>query len=232
MLGRVAPRVGASYIALTYRTTRWHWEGRDILQGVIDAQTPVIYAFWHSRILMMCPLMQDSPLPIRVLVSNNRDGEMISRIVQKFGQDTIRGSTRNPKKTKKKGGGLALAAMLAHLRTGGSAALTPDGPRGPRMTAQIGASALAAQTGLTIIPLAYSTSRGKTLKTWDRFLLAMPFGRGAFVVGDPIDAPTSMDGAEVEAHRSRLERTLTDLTHRADEMTGREQTHPADEATR
>lgn len=220
VLGRLAPRAAAAYIRVVHRTTRWRWEGREHLQAVIDDETPVIYAFWHSRILMMCPRMEESPLSIRVLVSNNRDGEVISGVVRRFGQDTIRGSTRNPKKARQKGGGAAVLSMLAHLKSGGSGALTPDGPRGPMGVAQIGLSILSAQSGLPVIPLSYSTNRGKSLRTWDRFLLAAPFGQGAYVVGAPI-APPASDDAAVEAHRLEVEETLTRLMQRADELVGR-----------
>jgi len=221
VFSRIMPPVGAGYIRFTYRTTRWQWEGREHLQAVIDNETPVIFAFWHSRLLMMCPRMEESPLPIRVLVSQNRDGEVISKIVRRFGQDTIRGSTRNPKKSKDKGSGAAVLEMLRHLRGGGSCAITPDGPRGPCEVAQIGATMLSAQSGLSIIPLSYSTNRAKTLSSWDRFLFALPFGRGAYVVGPPIDPPVADDDMTLQAHRAQLEATLTDLMQRADRMVGR-----------
>jgi len=222
LFSRIGPPVGAGLIRLIHRTTRWQWEGREHLQAVIDAKTPVIFAFWHSRILMMCPLMEESPLPIRVLVSQNRDGEVISNIVRRFGQDTIRGSTRNPKKSKNKGGGTAVFAMLSHLRGGGSGAITPDGPRGPRCAAQTGATMLSLQTGLPIVPLSYSTAFGKQLNSWDRFLLAMPFGRGAYVVGAPILPPADDDDITLQAHRAEVETTLTALMTRADAMVGRQ----------
>jgi len=110
--------------------------------------------------------------------------------------------------------------MLRHLREGGSGAITPDGPRGPRSIAQPGISQLAAQSGLPVIPLSYSTSRGRVLKSWDRFLLAMPVGRGVYVVGEPIAAPQT-DEVSVEVHRLKVENTLIELTRRADEMVGR-----------
>jgi len=220
----LAPPVGAAFIRFTYRTTRWQWEGREHLQAVIDAKRPVIFAFWHSRLLMMCPLMEESPLPIRVLVSQNRDGEVISNIVRRFGQDTIRGSTRNPNKTKDKGSGAAVLEMLRHLRSGGSGAITPDGPRGPCNVAQIGATMMSAQSGLPIIPLSYSTSRAKTLSSWDRFLFALPFGRGSFVVGKPILPPVADDEETLQAHRALVEATLTELMQRADTMVGRRDT--------
>jgi len=217
---RAGPWLATTYIRFTYRTTRWHWAGRDHLQQIIDQETPVIFAFWHNRILMMCPRMEESPLPIRVLISNNRDGEIISRIVQRFGQETIRGSARNPKKTKNKGGQAAALEMLRHLREGGSGAITPDGPRGPCCIAQAGVSLLSAQSGVPVVPLAYSKSCGIRLKSWDRFLLAFPFGRGAYVVGTPI-VPPETDESALEAHRVLVETTLNEITARADQMVGR-----------
>lgn len=218
---QVGPWFATAYIRLTYRSTRWHWEGREHLQAVIDQNSPVIFAFWHNRILMMCPRMEESPLPIRVLISNNRDGEIVARIVKRFGQDTFRGSARNPKKSKNKGGQTAALEMLRHLRDGGSGAITPDGPRGPRCVAQPGISVLSAQSDVPVVPLAYSTSRGRNLRTWDRFLLAMPFGRGAYVVGAPIAAPAA-DDAALEAHRQKVETTLNELSARADALVGRD----------
>ena len=221
LFSTLGPVIGAGFIRLTHRTTRWQWEGREHLQAVIDAKTPVIFAFWHCRILMMCPRMEESPLPIRVLVSQNRDGEVISNIVRRFGQDTIRGSSRNPNKAKDKGSSAAVLEMLRHLRDGGSGAITPDGPRGPRCIAQNGATMLSLQTGLPIVPLSYSTRFGKELNSWDRFLFALPFGRGAYTVGAPIPPPSSDDEDAVQAHRAALETVLTELMHRADALVGR-----------
>ena len=220
LAGWAVPRLASGCIRLTFRTTRWQWEGREHLQSVIDDKTPVIFAFWHSRILMMCPRMEESPLPIRVLISNNRDGEIIARIVNRFGQETIRGSARNPRKSKDKGGRVAALEVIRHLRRGGSSAITPDGPRGPKCVAQPGVSQLSAQSGVPVVPLAYSASWGRELNSWDRFLLPFPFGRGAYVVGEPIAAPDT-DDASVEAHRLKVETTLNALMQRADEMVGR-----------
>lgn len=174
----------------------------------------------------MCPLVEQSPIPVAVMISNNRDGEIISRVVQRFNATTIRGSTRDPRKNRDKGGARAGMEALDHLNSGGSLGITPDGPRGPRMRAQQGAAVLSAQTGVRCVPLAYSTTRGRLLKSWDRFLLPTPFARGAYVAGDPIPAPPSRDEAAVEAHRLHIEAALNEVTARADALTGRESPVP------
>lgn len=222
VLGRIGPSIAAGFIRFTDRTTRWTWEGEAAFRAAMEARKPIIVVFWHSRILMVCPRIADFTTPLRVLVSNNRDGELISRVVQKFGHDTIRGSTRNPKKTKEKGGGAAVRDMLRHLESGGSAALTPDGPRGPVMQAQIGASLLSAQSGVWVLPVACATSRGPALRSWDRFRLSLPFARGVYVVGDPI-APPAPDEAAIEAHRRAVENALNTVTKRADAIVGRDE---------
>ncbi len=49
----------------------------------------------------------------------------------------------------------------------------------------------------------------------------MPFGRGAYVMGQPIAAPEK-DDASVEAHRLKVEAALTEVMNRADRMVGRD----------
>ena len=51
----------------------------------------VIYAFWHSELLMLGYICRD--LDIHVLVSQHRDGELLSRVIRLFGYGTVRGSS-------------------------------------------------------------------------------------------------------------------------------------------
>jgi lysophospholipid acyltransferase (LPLAT)-like uncharacterized protein len=65
-------------------------------------------------------------------------------------------------------------------------AFTPDGPRGPARSIQPGVLALAAKMGIPIVPLAWAGTRTKELKSWDQFLVPLPFGRYQVVFGEPI----------------------------------------------
>jgi len=58
------------------------------------------------------------------------------------------------------------------------------------------------------------------VRSWDRFQVPFPLARGVFVYGDPIDVPAGADRDAMEAARSGLERTLLDLTRRAEELAG------------
>lgn len=226
-LGRVLPWMGAGYVRFVMRTTRWTWIGQDMLDAVVASRKPFIAAFWHGRILMMVSLMERTDLTIKVVISANRDGELIARTIRYFGGDTIRGSTRDPrKKRRNKGGAMVARSARDHLESGGILAITPDGPRGPLMQAQSGVAAISAQTGVPVVPFAYSMRFGRVLRSWDKFLFPLPFGKGAYVIGDGIAPPANTDDASIEAHRLRIQQALVEVTAQADRAIGRAPTLP------
>jgi lysophospholipid acyltransferase (LPLAT)-like uncharacterized protein len=91
-----------------------------------------------------------------ILISRHRDGELIQRIVARFGFQAIRGSST-------RGGALALRQLIRLGRSGVDLVVTPDGPKGPRQVVQPGVIQLARATGLPIVPLTFSCSKKKSL---------------------------------------------------------------------
>ncbi len=111
-----------------------------------------VLAFWHGRLMMM-PLMYKGS-GITVLVSQHKDGELVSRTMKRFNIDSVRGSS-----TRGWFGGVK--GLLKDARKGRDLAITPDGPKGPRYKAQIGIINIAKSTGLPIFPIAFSASKKK-----------------------------------------------------------------------
>jgi lysophospholipid acyltransferase (LPLAT)-like uncharacterized protein len=109
-----------------------------------------ILAFWHGRQLMI-PLAYRGR-EIHILISRHRDGELISRIMSRFGYHSVRGSST-------RGGTAALRQLIKLGRSGVDIAITPDGPKGPRYVAQPGVIQIAKVTGLPILPLTFSCSK-------------------------------------------------------------------------
>lgn len=226
IIGAVVPRLGAAYIRFVFRTVRWEWVGREVVDDVLATRKPIVAAFWHGRLLMMAPVMAESVQPLHVVISNNRDGELIARLIERFGGFTLRGSTRHPRKRKDKGSNAVARTGMERLEAGDLIGITPDGPRGPRMRAQEGVAALSMWTGVPVVPFAWATRRARMLASWDRFMLPWPFDRGVYVVGDPI-FPVNGDGDEaVEAHRLAIEAGLNAVTRLADERVGRVPVEP------
>jgi lysophospholipid acyltransferase (LPLAT)-like uncharacterized protein len=217
-------RLGAAYVRLCWATTRWRVEGREHADALLATGAPVIAAFWHGR-LLFSPFWIPRDRPVYAMISNNHDGALIAALVARFGVVGVRGSSAHPgKRDADKGGRAAFAAGAAALRGGGVLGITPDGPRGPRMRAHPGVAALSVAAGAAVLPVAFSTRRGRLSRSWDRFLVARPFDDGVLLYGAPLPPPA--DAAGVEAHRLAVETALNALTERADRMAGREPARP------
>ena len=146
----VVPPVGYHVIRLLSRTMTLRVEGGEHLSQRFAEGKRVILAFWHAQQLMM-PLAFPG-LEAHVLISQHRDGELIRRIVARFGLDAVRGSST-------RGGAEAFRKLIRLGRSGFNLVLTPDGPKGPRQIAKVGVVQLARATGLPIVPMAFGCSK-------------------------------------------------------------------------
>jgi lysophospholipid acyltransferase (LPLAT)-like uncharacterized protein len=63
-------------------------------------------------------------------------------------------------------------------------------------------------TGSPIIPMHARFSRCFRVKTWDGFIIPLPFSQVSVTVDDPIYAPRKLDDAEFEKLRSKVENLL------------------------
>ncbi len=219
---RLASVAIGAYIRLVHATSRWTFSGREHFEAAAAEGKGVILAFWHGRLLMVPTVRGETNSRVFMLISAHRDGEIIARGVSSFGVEFIRGSAANPKKPgKNKSGASAIAQIAAALKQGHVVGVTPDGPRGPGEKVQKGVIRLAQMTGAPILPAAYSVSRGKRLKTWDRFLLAAPFSKGVYAAGPPVKIPPENDPETVETARQTVENALLRVTQQADALAGR-----------
>ena len=144
------PRVASLAIRCVRATSRIR---REIPASIREAQRlgkPYILAFWHGRLFLM-PYAYPGR-NIAILISEHRDGEIISRTMERFGFVTARGSTT-------RGGAVGLRDIVRRIRSGFDAAFTPDGPRGPRGVAQPGVIAAARLSGAPIVPVTFSCSK-------------------------------------------------------------------------
>ena len=201
------------YIRLVYRTNRWSIEGGEIPRRLRAAGRPFILAFWHGRLLMI-PMAWQRLAPMHMLISAHRDGRIIADAVTYFGVNSIAGSSR-------RGGSGALRLMLKQLAAGDCVGITPDGPLGPAMHASTGIVNVARLARVPIVPVVFATSRRRVLRTWDRFHLAKPFGRGVFIWGEPVEVEAELDEAGVERTRLLVESRMNALAEEADRRVGR-----------
>ncbi len=207
----VGPALGASGIRILGSTLRISRDERSV-RPLWEARTPLIYAVWHSRVLLLPYLYPGRRL--RVLVSRSHDGEILARVLERFDLGAVRGSSS-------RGGAEAMRDLLRALGDGWEVVLVPDGPKGPPEIVKPGIVALAALSGAVIVPLAVAASAEWRMASWDAFRVPRPFSRCAVRFGDPIGVPRRAGAEAREAVRKDVEAALHDISRRAHEAASR-----------
>jgi lysophospholipid acyltransferase (LPLAT)-like uncharacterized protein len=201
------------YLGVALRTTRWTVQGEGHLAPFL-ADGPLIVAVWHERLALMPALWLRARRRTEVrgrrvflLVSRHRDGQLLGTILRRFGLGVVLGSST-------RGAVAGLKGSLDRLAGGAVVGITPDGPQGPARVCAPGVAALAALAGAPVLPCAAQIGWRVTLRSWDRMVLPLPFGRGVVVCGPPIAVPragwqaclpaigAALDAAAAEADRA------------------------------
>jgi len=200
--------IASKYIKFVSLTLKWSYLNKNYAEKLWKNNENFILCFWHGRLLMM-PLSWKKEKKINMLISEHPDGQLISKTVKYFGINTIHGSSS-------KGGTKAIRNIIQSLKSGESVGITPDGPRGPKMKINSAIIKIASLTGYKILPLSCSVKNRFFLNSWDRFLIALPFGKGCFVWGNPIRVKRNISRNEDLKLSNKLEKILLKLTKEAD----------------
>lgn len=189
--------LAAQFIRGLRASVRLRYHGAEEIRRREREDERFILAFWHRHLLLMPYGYRGRR--ISVLISQSRDGELIARTVGRLGIDASRGSTTR--------GGLAgMRSLLRKAEEGYDLAFTPDGPKGPAGVVQPGVILAAAATGWPIVPVALAASRCRRLRSWDRFVVPLPWSRVHFAYGEPLQV----------ARRGELEGPALELARRLD----------------
>jgi lysophospholipid acyltransferase (LPLAT)-like uncharacterized protein len=208
---RIAARLVWLAIRLVGATIRFQEHDASGYFGPGRQPPQLIFAFWHNRLALVVMIHRRSLARhwpgrrVAGLVSASRDGGFLARVMELFGALPVRGSTS-------KRGAQALLELTRAADQGADLAITPDGPRGPCYIVQEGVIAAAQITGLPIVPISYNLSWKWRLKSWDRFLVPLPFSRCDVRAGEPVHVPRDADEAARRAAREQLEAQLRALT--------------------
>jgi lysophospholipid acyltransferase (LPLAT)-like uncharacterized protein len=158
----------------------------------------MVMALWHGHLLPLAYFLRNTGM--HVVVSEHRDGEIITRILQGLGYTMIRGSST-------RGGARALAEMVRTLRGGTSVCITPDGPKGPAYKFAPGTTVAAQRAGVPVTTMFVTAERAWRLRSWDQFMIPKPFARVVLHFSEPtmVLGETPADAA---AEASRFEALL------------------------
>lgn len=200
--GRLAAFTIFSAISAFSRT--WRVTVADEMQGV---KAPVIFALWHNR-LALCMVAYERFAKERfpgaglaAMISASKDGSLLAQTLRYFDVTPVRGSSSRR-------GRQALLEMTRLLQSGMTAAITPDGPKGPRYKAQAGVIALSQVSGAPIVPVTMRTDRVWKLRSWDQFQIPKPFARCRIEFQAPMIVRREAGEEERERLRVELEKRL------------------------
>lgn len=163
-----------------------------------------IFALWHAHQCGVYALKDKNKLSI--MISKSKDGDIITAATTSLGINVVRGS-------QSRGGAGAALGLIDELKKGGNAAITIDGPRGPKRVVKKGIIEIAKISGVPIVPMIwYSKSIGfLKFKTWDEFRFPVDFIQTIALFGEPIPVPNDIDEEATELYRQKVETALKTL---------------------
>lgn len=214
----------AAYMTLVKHTTRWDVQRAEQIKDIAGTDKGVIALVWHSRFMMLTAGWKKAYQTPYVLISRSRDGDIVAHTSHILGLKTIRGSAKKMATknlaAKAKGGAKAAHNIVDAINQAGCIVITPDGPRGPRQRLGDGPLRLARLTGAPLMPCTFAIKNRKAFKSWDRFILPIPFGRGTIMWGTPVFIPAHADDQAIEAARLSIEAEMNYYLAKADEGLG------------
>ncbi len=135
------------------------------------------------------------------MISQSRDGELISKIVSCLGIYPVRGSSS-------KGGRQALKEIKKLIHEGYKAAHIVDGPTGPLGVVKPGLLIIAQTSGMPIVPIITSAEKKWVFNSWDSFMVPKPFSRIIMKFVDEIYIHRKMKETDFEKKRMFIEDIL------------------------
>ena len=204
----LAARASATTMRVWLKTVRCHTDsqGQQTDAWDPDLKERYIYTIWHESLIFTLALR--SAAPVTVLVSQSRDGDLLSKACAYYGAKTIRGSST-------RGGMDAIEEVLA-LNGKSHLIVAPDGPKGPRRELKRGLIYLSAWSGLPIVPLGVGFENAWRVNSWDHLALPKPFSKICCVAGPVTRVPKDVGKAASERLRQTIEREMEIATLRAE----------------
>ena len=196
----------AAMMGLLVVTLRWSHQGQAELKSRLRKGKPEIIIFWHEYLFVMSPVL---PRRCSALQSPHPDGRVLAGASRLFGLRPIWGSSNRKALS-------GLRQLAGELKSGRSAVITPDGPRGPARTLSMGPISLAQLTGAPITIVAWSAQHCWRAKSWDKMRFPKPFSPIACIWSEPIYLPPTKSKKEMEQQRLLIEAQLNKLVSSLD----------------
>lgn len=211
----------AAYLRVVLRTVRWRHENLACVEPNLAGNGEgAVALFWHGRIpLCLATAPQWWRKQTRALISPSADGEFIAQALAHSGFPAIRASSAKAgDSAKARAVVAAFREATAWLRAGNALVITPDGPRGPHEVIAAGSLQIARRGKAAVFLMGIAAAPALRLRTWDKAMFPLPFGRGAVVWDGPLYVPPAADDGEVARLVEEWSGRLALATRRAEAL--------------
>ncbi len=196
------------YIVFVKITSNIKYENIDSPKKYWQNKKPFILAFWHGQLMTFSYTWKINK-KLNILASSHSDGRFGASIARYFKLNNIPISSD--------GNNLSLRPIFKILNSNNYIAITPDGPRGPKEKVSEGIIKIAKISKVPIIPVGFGSSKNFCLKSWDSFLITLPFSKCRIVWGDSITIPENLEDKEIATYKKIIEEKINECVKKAKE---------------
>ena len=194
------------YIRAVNLTSSIQFENESIPKQFWNNDKPFILAFWHSQ-LMMIGFAWEKKQNVNILASSHSDGRFGAIVGKYFNLNNIQTSEKNKS--------VSLRSIFKLLNDNNYIGITPDGPRGPKEIVSEGIIKIAKTSKVPIIPIGFWSSKNFKLKSWDSFLITLPFSKCSFVWNKPLEIPYNIQENQIQHYQKLLQEKINQSVKKA-----------------
>jgi hypothetical protein len=144
---------------------------------------------------------------VNILASGHSDGRFGAIVGKYFNLNNIQ--------TSKKNKSISMRFIFKLLNENNYVGITPDGPRGPREIVSEGIIKIAKSSKVPIIPIGFWSSKNFKLKSWDSFLITLPFSKCSFVWNKPLEIPYNIQENQIQHYQKLLQEKINQSVKKA-----------------
>lgn len=207
-------RAYSSYIRFAFRTTKWERIGFESYEADIARGVPRVLCCWHEHLAYTTYLRDWSDHPLVVMASKHADAQIATADMTDRGIDVIELATSGDNSG-------SIRSAVHALKAGKSLGITVDGPLGPRRRVKTGAIVIGGLAGAQVVPCSFAVSRSIRLKTWDQFIVPLPWSRGVLAVGSGFVPPRRSEYKDMREAADRLGAMIDALTETCEKRLAR-----------
>jgi lysophospholipid acyltransferase (LPLAT)-like uncharacterized protein len=193
-------------VTLLCKSLKINISNKKVIDDLINMNKNFVVAFWHGT--MLVPWFIQDKKNISALVSQSKDGDILTKLLEHWDYKVVRGSSSA-------GGDDALENIIDLLKNNYSVAITPDGPRGPQFKFKAGAVVAAKKSNVPLLLLGTGYKSKKILKSWDHFEVPHFFSKVNIILSDPIEIPENLTYEDISDVIYKCEQQLNDLQKQA-----------------